>query len=219
MLPSGFMTSQMTPAGWQPARRARSTEASVCPVRSSTPPERARSGKMWPGWIRSRAPMAGSTATLIVCARSAVEMPVAMPSRASIETVKAVWYGVSLCATIMRSPSSSQRSGVSVRQISPRPCVAMKLMASGVTCSAAMQRSPSFSRSGASTTMTSFPFRMSSSASSIRLNGGGGSLIRAVTVDDPSMAQTRWARRRSTYFASWSTSMLTRLPGASRPAS
>ena len=52
----------------------------------------------------------------------------------------------------------------------------------------------------------------------MRLNGGGGSLIRALTVDDPSMAQTRWASRRSTYFASWSTSMLTRLPGASRPS-
>ena len=90
MVPSGFMTSQITPAGVQPASRARSTEASVCPVRSSTPPGRARSGKTWPGWMMSRGPQAESTATWIVRARSAAEIPVAMPSRASIETVKAV---------------------------------------------------------------------------------------------------------------------------------
>ena len=42
-----------------PASRARSTEASVWPVRSSTPPGRARSGNMWPGWTRSCGPVAG----------------------------------------------------------------------------------------------------------------------------------------------------------------
>ena len=41
---------------------------------------------------------------------------------------------------------------VSERQIRPRPWVAMKLMISGVTFSAAMVRSPSFSRSSSSTT-------------------------------------------------------------------
>ena len=43
------------------------------------------------------------------------------------------------------------RSGVSARQMSPRPCLAMKLMASGVAICAGMTRSPSFSRSSAST--------------------------------------------------------------------
>ena len=47
----------------------------------------------------------------------------------------------------------------------------MKLMSSAVTNSAAMQRSPSFSRSGESTMMTILPFRMSSIASSTRENG------------------------------------------------
>ena len=38
IVPSSFMISQMTPAGVRSARRARSTEPSVCPVRTSTPP-------------------------------------------------------------------------------------------------------------------------------------------------------------------------------------
>src|SRR5229473_2127634 len=44
MVPSSFMISQMMPAGISPASRARSTEASVCPARTSTPPLRARRG-------------------------------------------------------------------------------------------------------------------------------------------------------------------------------
>ena len=51
--PSSRMISQMTPEGLSPARRARSTEASVWPARTSTPPLRARSGKTWPGRTRS----------------------------------------------------------------------------------------------------------------------------------------------------------------------
>ena len=84
------MTSQITPAGFRPASRARSTAASVWPVRSSTPPGLAFSGKTWPGWTRSRGADSGSTATWIVRARSAAEMPVVIPSRASTETVNAV---------------------------------------------------------------------------------------------------------------------------------
>ena len=62
------------------------------------------------------------------------------PSRASTETVKAVWNGASFLAAIRFRPSSSQRSSVSARQISPRPCVAMKLIASGVANCAAMRQ-------------------------------------------------------------------------------
>src|SRR3989304_4003294 len=46
----------------------------------------------------------------------------------------------------------------------------MKLTMSGVTFSAAMVRSPSFSRSSSSTTTTMRPWRMSSTASSIVAN-------------------------------------------------
>ena len=45
IVPSSFMISQTTPDGLRPASRARSTAASVWPIRSSTPPGFARSGK------------------------------------------------------------------------------------------------------------------------------------------------------------------------------
>src|SRR5918999_3312923 len=70
-----------------------------------------------------------------------------------------------------RRPSASQRSSVRQRQMRPRPCMAMKLIASGVTNWAAIVRSPSFSRSASSTTMTNLPERKSSIAASIALNG------------------------------------------------
>src|ERR1043165_8116534 len=44
MVPSGFITSQITPAGKRPASLAKSPEPSVWPVRTSTPPSRARDG-------------------------------------------------------------------------------------------------------------------------------------------------------------------------------
>src|SRR5262249_25205808 len=47
----------------------------------------------------------------------------------------------------------------------------MNVIASGVANCAAMTRSPSFSRSGASTTTTNLPWRMSSVASSIVAKG------------------------------------------------
>ena len=201
IVPSSFMTSQITPDGLSPASRARSTPASVWPVRSSTPPSFAFSGKMCPGWTRSCGRELGSIATWTVCARSCAEMPVVTPSRASIETVNAVWNGDSFFAAIRSRPSSSQRSPVSARQIRPRPCVAMKLIASGVQNCAAIVRSPSFSRSSASQTTTILPSRMSSIASSIVLNGG--------FVMSSSF---------STYLASTSTSRFTARPGAAAPS-
>src|SRR5438132_9637209 len=94
-------------------------------------------------------------------------MPVVTPSRASTEIVKAVPYGVSFFSVICRKPSSSQRSSVRQRQIRPRASLVMKLTASGVANCAAIVRSPSFSRSAASTTTTNLPSRMSSLASSM----------------------------------------------------
>src|SRR3954451_21473261 len=150
-----------------PASRARSTLASVWPVRSSTPPSRALSGCTWPPTTMSSGPLWGSIAVCIVCAWSWTLMPVVTPSRASIVTVNGVWCGVSFLADISSSPSSSQRSGGNARQIHPPAWRVMKLMASGVMNCAAMTRSPSFSRSSSSTTTTILPAAMSSSASSI----------------------------------------------------
>src|ERR1700733_4026621 len=167
IVPSSFITSQITPAGFSPASRARSTAASVCPARSSTPPARLFSGNTCPGCTRSEGLLSGSIATWMVWARSCAEIPVVTPSRASTETVKGVSNGDSFLADIRSSCSSSQRSAVNERQISPRPSLAMKLTASGVANCAAIVRSPSFSRSSSSHTTTILPWRMSSIACSL----------------------------------------------------
>src|SRR6185436_19306862 len=124
-----------------------------------------RSGKMWPGVTRSSGMVAGSTATLTVWARSRAEIPVVMPWRASMLTVKAVPRSERLSAVIMGRRRWATRSSVMARQMRPRPWRAMKLIASGVTMSAAMVRSPSFSRSSSSTTITMRPARICSTAS------------------------------------------------------
>src|SRR5918995_5673719 len=171
IVPSSFMISQITPAGFIPASLARSTAASVWPARCKTPPGLARKGKTWPGMTRSSGPVASSTATLQVCARSAAEIPVETPSLASMETVKAVPMREELWVIICGISRRSSISSAIGRQMSPLPWVAMKFMSSGVTSSAAIVRSPSFSRSSSSQTMTIFPALMSSMISSIGLNG------------------------------------------------
>src|SRR5260370_6302614 len=65
----------------------------------------------------------------------------------------------------------SSRSWVMVRQTRPRTYLAMKLMASGVTFSAASVMSPSFSRSSSSTTTIMRPARISSMAVGTSMNG------------------------------------------------
>lgn len=167
MVPSSFMISQITPDGFSPAMRAMSTTASVWPARTRVPPSRAISGKTWPGVTISSRPRCGSMATWMVWARSWAEMPVVTPSRASMETVKAVSCRVSLRDDISGRPSLSIRSRVSDRQISPRACLAMKLMTSGVAIWATTQISPSFSRFSSSTRMNIRPERASSTTSSM----------------------------------------------------
>ena len=109
---------------------------------------------MCPGVHRSAGPASSAMAARMVSARSDAEMPVVTFLTPSIETVNAVPKGAVLSLTIMVRPSCSTLSSVSGRQIRPLPHVAMKLMASGVTSSAAMVRSPSFSRFWSSIRMT-----------------------------------------------------------------
>ena len=155
-----------------------STPASVWPARTNTPPSRAMSGKTWPGEVISSGPLAGSIAAMMVRERSEAEIPVVTPSRASIDTVKAVSWRDSLRFGMSSSPSSRQRSGIKARQIRPRPNLAMKLMVSGVANCAGMTRSPSFSRSSSSTRTIIRPLRNSSIASSIEESA---SLVRLAT--------------------------------------
>ena len=98
--------------------------------------------------------VAGWTATWMVRARSAAEMPVVTPVAASIDTQKLVASLPLRPGTISGRSSSSQRSSGSERQIRPRAWHAMNVISLAVTNSAAMQRSPSSSRSGSSQTIT-----------------------------------------------------------------
>ena len=70
----------------------------------------------------------------------------------------------------MPNSNSLQRFSVKGAQINPRPCVAMKLIISGVAFSAAAKKSPSFSLFSSSTTIITFPFFTSSIAAAIVFN-------------------------------------------------
>src|SRR2546425_39439 len=162
-----------SPLATSPSVRA-TCSASVWPARTSTPPSRAWSGKICPGLTRSRVVVRGSARTLIVRARSAALMPVVTPSRASTLTVNAVPSRASFRDTICGRSSSCRRSVVMGTQITPLAYLRMNATSSGRASSAAIVRSPSFSRSSSSTTMTIFPLRMSSMASATDANGPAG---------------------------------------------
>jgi ATP/maltotriose-dependent transcriptional regulator MalT len=67
-----------------------------------------------------------------------------------------VWRDV-LCFTMRGRAKRSRWSWSSARQINPQPYLAMKVMLSGLTFSAARQRSPSFSRVSSSQRMIILP--------------------------------------------------------------
>ena len=76
------------------------------------------------------------------------------------------WLSV-FCWTIGVRANSWARSDVRVAQITPDVCWRKKAIFSGVANSAAMIRSPSFSRSSSSTTTTISPRPIAAIASSI----------------------------------------------------
>ena len=135
IVPSSFMISTMTPAGSNPARRARSTQASVCPVRCKTPPSLACRGKRWPGVTMSVLLVSGAIRVCTVVDRSKAEMPVVVLALASTDTVKAVPMDSVFWLVMSGRPSSRRRASVMGMQIKPRPKRAMKLIDSGVTIS------------------------------------------------------------------------------------
>mmetsp|Transcript_18013 Transcript_18013/g.49998 ORF Transcript_18013/g.49998 Transcript_18013/m.49998 type:complete len:212 (+) Transcript_18013:531-1166(+) len=160
--------SHRIPARERPARYARSTPASVCPSRAKTPPSTALSGKMCPGRLKSTAVVLISASKFIVLARSTELIPVVIPCSlvASTVTVKAVFFGSSLLVIIWGSFSWSMRSPSMATQITPLEYRTMNAMSSGVQASAAMIKSPSFSRFISSTTTTIFPSFTAAMASS-----------------------------------------------------
>ena len=143
-----------------------------------------------------------------VVARSAAEMPVVVPCPASTETVNAVRCDSVLSATISGSCSSSRRSPSIGMQITPLVWRTMKPIVSGVIFSAAMMRSPSFSRSSSSTTITSSPRAIAAIAFSMCVNG--------IVLSSLPVLGLASEADRSTYLASTSTSRLTGSPGALR---
>ena len=81
-----------------------------------------------------------------------------------------------------------------------------------VTCSAAITRSPSSSRSAASRTRTGLPAAISATACSI------GSTRTLIVVPPPAACRPAKAAIRSTYLASTSTSRFTGVPTGARPS-
>ncbi len=102
------------------------------------------------------------------------------------------------------SRSSSRRVPSTGMQITPLVWRIMNAIFSGVIFSAAMMRSPSFSRSASSTTITISPRATAAMAFSISVKG---------IVSSPWLTSSR-----STYLASTSTSRLTGSPGALAPS-
>ena len=165
--PSSSTSSPMTPTGGRPASRQRSTAASVCPGRTSTPPARARSGTTCPGRRRSAAVEAGSART------RAVARPVGGgdPRRDAHGGVDGDRVGGAEGVGVLGDHERQLRAG---RRSRPSPA-----RRGSPTCAARSRRprrrsgscaarttSPSFSRSASSTTRTGRPSRRASRASS-----------------------------------------------------
>ena len=170
IVPSGLIISIRAAAGCIPARRVRSIAASVCPARLSTPLSCARNGLTCPGRPKSVGLALGFARWRIVSARSCIDTPVVHPSSLSMVTVNGVPSIDVLSSTCIVSPSCLHRSLVTGVHSTPLPSLIMKFTFSSVIASAAIMKSPSFSRSSSSTTITNSPLRNCSMASSIVFN-------------------------------------------------
>ena len=169
MLPSSLIISIRAAAGNRPARRAKSTAASVCPARCSTPRSCAYSGLMCPGRPNVSGVASGSASARMVLARSCMLTPVEHPSSLSTVTVKGVPEYRRVVVHLFGKPqlfAAFHRDWHA--EHATRAFLSMKFTCSGVIFSAATMRSPSFSRSSSSTTIMNLPSRKSSIASSMR---------------------------------------------------
>ena len=163
--PSSRMISQMTAAGSRPASRARSTEPSVCPERTSTPPAPRASGNTWPG----RDEVVGPGVARYRDPDGLGPLARRDPGRDPVTGVDADRERRVARRTVVRRHHGSPSVGhplLGQRQADEAAPVARHEVdrPPGVTRSAAMTRSPSFSRSSSSTRMTIRPARMASRA-------------------------------------------------------
>ena len=133
--------------------------------------------------MTSHGSVAESASTRTVCERSAAEMPVVTPSRASTEIVYAVRSLSLLCGVISGISSRSSIAAGIGTQITPLEWRIVKAISSGVAFEAAKMMSPSFSRSSSSTTITALPAAMSAMARST-----GSSRISCGIAVPPSVA-------------------------------
>jgi len=195
MRPSSARISHSAPTGSSPASAHRSGTASVWPARRSTPPGTARSGNTWPGRSRSWGRVRGSASTRSVRARSNAEVPVVVPRFASTDSVNGVPKRAVLRSTMGLRPSRSACPGAMGAHRMPRPCLSAKLTRAGVVFSAAHTRSPSFSRSASSTTITMPPARMRRTAASTVRNTPRPAARDPFRRDAGAPARARGARR------------------------
>ena len=175
------MISHTTPAGLSPARRHRSTIASVCPARFR---HAARRGAQRKDVSRPREVLGAASPDRPRRGSCARDRPPRCPSsrraRASIETQNAVPRRAVFSCTIGGICSASRRSAVIGRQMRPRPCVAMKLTISGVTNSAAHgEVALVLAVLVVEDRRSTRPARRSSSASSTAANRGSSRSVRS----------------------------------------
>ena len=110
MVPSSFMISQITAGRIEPGK-AREIDAGFRMPGAHQHAAFARDQREdVAGRDDVAAPFVGSIAVAMVSARSCAEMPVEMPSRASIDTVKAVRLRDRLRPTIASSRARSARA-------------------------------------------------------------------------------------------------------------
>ena len=143
MVPSSFITSQMTPAGWRPASRARSTERlglARCAEHAAASSRAA--GRRGPAGRGRSARHADWTATWMVWARSAAEMPVVTPARASIDHGEGGARAALLRCVHQRQPELARSARRSRREADQAAAVHHHEVdgCSGVTISAAMHQ-------------------------------------------------------------------------------
>ena len=110
--PFSSTISMIAAAGRRPASLQRSTDPSVCPVRTSTPPGRARSGLMCPGRTKSSVVDRGSASSWIDFARSRALMPVptpcfGCPSTVTVNAVPRTLVFTPVCGPRSRRSQSS----------------------------------------------------------------------------------------------------------------